>query len=173
MSTRFTLLSLAIGCASLFASCNHQNKHKCEGITPPPAVEKTFSQSYPNAAKTEFEKSGDYYVAEFKNDAISAKAWFSAEGTLLMEKAEMAFNKLPTAVITSFQEGEYGRKVEDTDVIILQNGKIVYKIEVEGNNKDIDLYYSADGVLIKALAEHESNDATLISSDLFKDPLVN
>lgn len=174
MSTRFTLLSLALGFAFLLTACDQQKKNKREGITPPPTVEKTFKLSYPNATKTEFEKKGEYYVAEFKNSGISAKAWFDREGVWVMDKAEIDFSKLPAAVTTAFQQGDYGKwKVEDSDVFTLRGGKAVYKIEVEGNKKEIDLYYSSEGALIQTLDDNKNNDLTLITPDIFKDPLVN
>lgn len=174
MSTRFTLLTLVIGFASLFASCSDRDKHKQEGITPPSAVEKTFNQSYPKATKTEFEKKGEYYVVEFKNGAVSTKAWFDKQGVWVMDKTETDFSKLPAAVTTAFKQGDYNPwKVEESDVIMLKGGKAIYKIEVKGDKKEVDLYYSSDGILIQALDDDKKNDLTLLSPDIFKDPLVN
>lgn len=69
-----------------------------------------------------------------------------------MDKADTPFNQLPEAVTDAFNNGLYaGWKVDDSYTINRDSMAVVYKINAEKGNSDMDLYYSQYGNLIKAV----------------------
>ena len=63
---------------------------------------------------------------------------------------------LPSVVEKSFSEGEYGTWIVDDIDFYERTDKDFYLIEVEkAGQRDMDLYYSPDGVLIKAVPDSD------------------
>lgn len=81
----------------------------------------------------------------------------------MMEMTDISFAQLPVAVSTAFKQGFYSNwTVDDTYAINRLDMGIVYKIEAEQSNSEIDLYYSQYGNLIKAVDDEINNDAPIV-----------
>ena len=80
-----------------------------------------------------------------------------------MDKADTPFNQLPEAVTAAFGNGLYaGWKVDDSYTINRDSMAVVYKIDAEKGNSDMDLYYSLYGNLIKAVNDDGNEDAPIL-----------
>lgn len=144
----FTFLLAAV---LLGAGCNKDDDEK--GIIPVDVVTEAFAEKYPDAQNVTFEIEGNYYEAEFQNDGRPTTAWFTFQGVWMMDKVKYPFNQLPGDVMNAFQQGSYGSWVPDDCYLIRRAGMgPVYKLEVENGNTETDLYYSASGDLIRAVA---------------------
>lgn len=118
-------------------------------------VENTFKLMYPDATSAEWEKKGPYWTVDFREDGKEKEAWFDEDGNWYQTETDLAFIELPEAVKTSFQSGDYGDwRVEDVDMFEYKDADTFYVLEVEKGNQDYDLYYSSDGTMIKAVADH-------------------
>lgn len=156
------LVSALAVCLMFTAACSSDD----DG--PPPGGDKvsplaqlTFEHLYPDARDVEWEVRGTYAVADFSYaDAdgsgwVSSSAWFDqTNGSWLMSEHDVRFDRLPEAVKTAFSGSEYATwRIDDVDLIRRDGVTLLYVIEVENAGQEMDLYYTEDGVLVKALAD--------------------
>ena len=162
MNTRLILFTCIAGLTLFFSGCS-KNDDDHQGIIPLPPVENAFQEKYPDAKNPVFEIEGNYYVVDFNNEGSETTAWFMDQGVWMMEKIDISFAQLPAAVSTAFKQGFYSNwTVDDTYAINRLNMGIVYKIEAEQSNSEVDLYYSQYGNLIKAVDDEINNDVPIV-----------
>ena len=162
MNTRLILFTCIAGLTLFFSGCS-KNDDDHQGIIPLPPVENAFQEKYPDAKNPVFEIEGNYYVVDFNNGGSETTAWFTDQGIWMMEKIDISFAQLPAAVSTAFKQSFYSNwTVDDTYAINRLNMGIVYKIEAEQSNSEVDLYYSQYGNLIKAVDDEINNDAPIV-----------
>lgn len=152
---KLRLLSLLAGLMCL-AACDNDD----DSVTPNAAVVKAFSEKYPEATRIEWENENSYAKVEFIHEQLSLTAWFSQSGQWHMTKTEYrSLDRLPEAVRKAFSESEYANWiVDDIDRLERLDGETLYIIEVKNAGQEYDLYYSADGILIKAVPDQDYND---------------
>lgn len=152
----YTALILLIGAIGL-QSCDDDN------TSVPAELRKAFSDKYPSASRVEWEAVGGYYVADFYNSGSEASAWFTPNGIWCMTETDLSYLALPEVVRLAFQQSDYATwAVDDIDKLERPNMETIYVIEVQrelqGMEEEMDLYYSEDGLLIKAVADGNYND---------------
>ena len=163
MNAKTTLFTLFAGLAILLASCDNNGDDHKDAIEPTEPVMQAFNKKYPNASNPIFTIEGNYYVAEFTYNGVSTEAWLTEQGKWMMDKADTPFNQLPEAVTAAFGNGLYaGWKVDDSYTINRDSMAVVYKIDAEKGNSDMDLYYSLYGNLIKAVNDAGNEDAPIV-----------
>lgn len=157
MNARLILFSLIAGIALIFTSCDTDNN---EGVIPLPSVTQAFQEKYPDARDVFFNVDGIYFVVDFKNNNVSTTAWFTDQGVWVMDKAYLPFQQLPTEVITAFKASNYSQwPVDDSYVINHIDSAVIYKIEVESGDNEVDLYYSVSGELLKVVEDDPNGDS--------------
>lgn len=159
----------------LFASCsNDENNPLPDGTSGevPALVLDEFNSLFPGATNVVWSTKGEYVVASFYWDGSRADnvvrnhtAWFAlANGVWGMTEKEIRFADLPEAVKNAFGASEYGQapwRADDEVDVLKRNGnsEILYVIDVEknegGKETDVDLYYTAEGVLVKEVIDAE------------------
>lgn len=162
MKLKMYFALLALGAVSL-ASCDNNDNDDIDASKVPADVRNTFGGSYSNTANLKWETENvsqrSYYKAEFNNrndNNYKTSAWYSPEGKWQMTETEMPYSAIPTAIRTAFENSPYAtwRKDNEVDKIERPDSEIVYIIEVESaTDEDVDLYYSTDGILIKAISD--------------------
>ena len=163
MNAKTTLFTLFAGLAILLAGCDNNDDDHKDAIEPTEPVMQAFNKKYPNASNPIFTIEGNYYVAEFTNNSVSTEAWLTEQGKWMMDKADTPFNQLPEAVTAALNNGLYaGWKVDDSYTINRDSMTVVYKIDAEKGNSDMDLYYSPYGNLIKAVNDEGNEDAPIV-----------
>lgn len=163
MNAKTTLFTLFAGLAFLLAGCDNNDDDHKDAIEPTEPVMQAFNKKYPNASNPIFTIEGNYYVAEFTNNGVSTEAWLTEQGKWMMDKADTPFNQLPEAVTAAFDNGLYaGWKMDDSYTINRDSMTVVYKIDAEKGNSDMDLYYSPYGNLIKAVNDEGNEDAPIV-----------
>jgi Protein of unknown function (DUF2874). len=156
MKQKFLFLALALLTMS-FVSCNDDDDANWDIVST--EVRTAFAEKYPSARNTEWENKGGYKVAEFVYNDMETSAWFDPNGIWYMTETDLPFNSLPQAVKDAFGASEYSTwKVDDVDMLERKDTEVVYVIEVELQNKEMDLYYSTEGILIKTVADSNNND---------------
>lgn len=157
MKTKILFLLLTVLPTAIFISCNDDDDANWDIVST--EVRNAFSEKYPSAQKTEWENKGTYKVADFVNNNMETSAWFDTNGIWYMTETDLPFNSLPQAVKDAFQASEYSTwKVDDVDMLERKDTEVVYIIEVESQNQEVDLYYSAEGILIKTVADNDNHD---------------
>lgn len=130
-------------------------------------AQQNLLNKYPAAQNISWQTKGDYVVATFtlSSEAPANKttttggtlaAWFDTTGAWRMTETDIPFGALPEAVRTAFHNSEYAQwPLDDVDELDRDGVEKIYVIEVKNalNGVEVDLYYSADGVLIKTLQE--------------------
>lgn len=112
-----------------------------------------LSAKYPNATRVEWGLKNNYRVANFNSDSVGVSAWFDNSGAWYMTETDIRFKDLPQAVKTSFTTGKYASwAVDDVDKVERNATETVYVIEAENQQTEVDLYYSAEGTLVKELS---------------------
>lgn len=153
---RKILFLLATLLSVFFLSCSDDDESNWDIVSA--EVRKTFEEKYPQASHVEWENKSDYKVAEFIYNSLETYAWFDSNGTWYMSETDIPFNSLPQAIKDAFNASEYSTwKVDDVDMLERKDTEVVYIIEVESQNKEIDLYYSAEGILIKAIEDNDNS----------------
>ena len=140
----FTMIAATV-CGLTFASCDDDDNISVSNL--PVAIQEEFSTKYPNAQIEEWEQKYGYSVVDFRWEGFEAEAWFGADGWVMTE-TDIPYQSLPEAVRTSFEASQYERI----------NTETIYVIEVESGEREIDLYYSSNGILIKDQTDQGSTD---------------
>ena len=155
MKTKLSVLAFAMCGMLAFTSCDDDDNN----YLPDQTITKAFDEKYPNAGKVEWETKGGYEVAEFHVSGNETEAWFDNKGNWVMTKTEINFGLLPEAVRTSLKDSEYKDwKTTDFDKLERYNAATVYVIEVEQGELEFDLYYTEDGVLLKAVPDDDNDN---------------
>lgn len=152
----YLFLMLALAGGVMLQSCNDDDD---DSISVSPEIRNAFSQKYPHANGAKWETKAGFYVADFRNNAYDASAWFTPAGVWKMTETDLPYNALPDAVKAAFESGEYASwRKDDVDMLEREGMETVYVIEVESANHEYDLYYSEDGTLVKAVEDIDNED---------------
>lgn len=152
-----------------FTSCNDNDNDDIKPSQVPAAVQEAFSRTFPgvNAASAEWEYKQQaqqrYLVASFWKDGVEHDAWFTSEGQWTLTEQDFAreTNRLPQVVQDAFRATTYAQSpwvVEDIDVIRRNGYEPFYVIEVEQGSREVDLYFDANGKLLKELQDTDQSD---------------
>lgn len=153
MKTNLFLSSMLAGAFCLFSACDDDDK---SGYLPDDGTIKALSDKYPDARNVSWETKGDYAVADFITGSQEAEAWFDAQGNWMMTETDIPYEALPAPVKTAFQQKYKGWKVDDVDKLERSDAGTVYVIEAEQGETDVDLYYTAEGQLIKEVMDDDN-----------------
>ena len=136
----FLLLALGVFAFAL-QSCDDDDN---DGISVPAELSNALAKEHPNAQRIEWETKGAYYVADFHEDNFEKEAWFTKDGVWQMTETDLRCADLPAPVRSSYESSTYYNvwKVEDVDKLERKEMAVVYIIEVEKGNQEMDLYYS-------------------------------
>ena len=168
MKLKMYFALLAMGMIGL-QSCSNDDDDDLPSSQVPEAIRNAFDSSFSNTANLSWEtktvSKGQYYKAELNNksdNGYKTEAWYTADGTWYMTETEMPYNAIPQAVKTSFESSEYASWKRDNEVDRIERNavkEIIYIIEVESpQDVDMDLHYSADGILVKAVNDDGDGD---------------
>lgn len=156
MKTRHIFLFILLVTSLSSMSCDKDDDNKYQ---PNAEVVNTFTSKYPDAQHVEWEMKNNYNVAEFRNNGIKTETWIDASGKWYMTESDISFEALPDAVKTSFNASEYAQwRREDVDKVERVDMETIYVIEVEQGNQEMDLYYTEDGNLFKAIPDNDSDN---------------
>lgn len=150
------MIGTALLCATfVFTSCDNDD----DRYLPESAVLQAFSAKYPNAKRTEWESKYGYKKAEFHIGSQELEAWFDAQGNWLLTETDISYNALPQAVKDAFKAGQYAAwKVDDVDMLERPDAPTVYVIEVEKGGQEVELHYTADGILVKEILDNDHDN---------------
>lgn len=131
-----------------------------DSVTPNPEAVKALETKYPQASRVEWETQNSYLVAEFIYNRQSVKAWFDRQGKWYLSETNLdSPDQLPEKVQQAIAESDYASwNVDNIDQLERSEAETVYVIEVKNNHQEFDLYYSSDGILIKAVPDDDCDD---------------
>ena len=166
MKRNTILMTLLVSTLAL-AGCNKDEDNGSREPAVSKQAQAALTEKYPNATNVRWTAKDKYVVASFSlpesraaEAGIDLAAWFDNGGAWYMTETDIPFTALPEAVQTAFEASEYASapwRTDDVDMLEREGVETIYVIEVEkrenGIETEIDLYYSADGVLVKMLTD--------------------
>ena len=147
---------LALSAIWSLQSCDNNDD---ESPNVPVELQNALSSKYPNVTNVKWESKAGYYVADFY-DQYEISAWFTQDGIWKMTETDIPLSALPQEIQASFENSEYYLtwKVDDVDKLERDGFEIIYVIEVEKQNQEVDLHYSANGTLIKSIVDTDNDE---------------
>ena len=163
MKLRLCFFMLALGiCGAVVQGCDDND----DNLDVLDKLQAAFSQKYPEASP-KWKTRGNYYIADFQNQNYAAEAWFTSDAVWLMTETDLPYAALPEAVKNAFQNSEYRSwRPDDVDMIERESMEPVYVLEVEQGSREMDLYYNAEGILIKAVEDSEDDSEDYLPIEL-------
>ncbi|WP_390612724.1 PepSY-like domain-containing protein [Alistipes onderdonkii] len=163
MKLRMFFLMLALGvCGAAMESCDDDD----DNLNVPEKLQSAFSQKYPEASP-KWKTRSNYYIADFHGRNYESEAWFTSGAVWLMTETDLPYAALPEAVKNAFQNSEYGAwRPDDVDMIEREGMEPVYVLEVEQGPREMDLYYNAEGILIRAVEDSEDDSENYLPVEL-------
>ncbi|WP_165806023.1 PepSY-like domain-containing protein [Marixanthomonas spongiae] len=103
----------------------------------PSIVVNALKLGFPNTNDREWEKTAEYYIVEFENDAdVDYKVKLDGRGNILMYKYELSKDQLPKTVQDSISIRYPNAEIDELEVLYLKRKKY-YQIEMEKSFKDL------------------------------------
>lgn len=122
----------------------------------PAKVVKAFTDSYPAAIATKWEKKKDLFKAGFKIDKTDHDIWYDADGKIAKHRTEIKKSELPSAVTKAIQSGYEGYSIGDCEKTD-EKGILTYKVKLKKAEDKKTLHFAADGSVLKK--EKENKDS--------------
>lgn len=160
MKPRKYFLVLALGAFALtMQSCDNDNN---DSIPVPQELTDALAKEHPNAQRIEWETKGTYYVADFREDNFEKESWFTTDGVWQMTETDIRYTDLPAAVRTAYESTTYFNvwRVDDVDKLERRGMDVVFIIEIEKGNQEMDLYYSENGILVKEVPDTDGGGSS-------------
>lgn len=140
-----------------FTACDDDDDDN-HGFLPDAVVVNTFEAQYPGAKHVKWEYENGYNVADFHNGGYATHAWYDMQGHWIFTETELPFQALPALVQTNFQTSQYATwKIDGIDKIERLETGVIYIIEAEMGEAEIDLHYAENGSLIKEVPNGQNN----------------
>lgn len=153
-----SLLILLAGISLAFVACNDDDDH----ISVPDEFQAALKQQYPDVKYVDWERKGQYRVADFQQNAVDYDVWFDKSAKIVMTELDYGKNIFlvpDNAVSAAFPESEYGTWQLDDIKHYKQLTNEFYVFEVEKPGQpDMDVYFTVSGELIKAVRSDETPD---------------
>lgn len=103
-----------------------------------------FTLLYPDAKSLLWERKGEKYVAEFRNEKMETTAILMADGTVVRTETEIKIIALPEAATAYLALNFESRKIEETRITEDATGIITFKAMVD----KVDYTFDSSGQLI-------------------------
>lgn len=131
MKTKIQVLAMMFIAAMAFGACDDDDKN--DNITVPDAVSKALKDKYPAAMDIEWERKGDYFVADCWMDGREMDVWYDVQATWKLTETDILWEGLPPTVQTAF---EVERGNEEYQLFYAGDGNLLQKRDVSGNKDD-------------------------------------
>lgn len=147
MKVKIQMLAMMFIAVLAFSACSDDDDN--DGIKVPEALSQALKAQYPSATHIEWEQKGNFYVADCRVDGKEKDVWYNAKAEWQLTETDLQWNDVPGTVQTSFENSEYADwQRDDVDLLEYPVEPMVYVIEVEKGNKELQLFYSQEGNLI-------------------------
>ena len=115
----------------------------------PASVISTFNNQYPDATEVEWEQDNDGFEVEFEVNEIEREITYDRMGNIVESSIEVSENELPANTIAYLNQNYPGYRVDDADEETNGDGIAVFEVEIEHENKEIELLFDIEGNFIE------------------------
>lgn len=110
----------------------------------PSVVLNTFQSKFPNATDVDWELEEGVYKVEFKIGKRGHDLWIDKSGKIKKQKEDFPKSQLPAAISEKLKSDFSAYKIDDVDKIE-QDGKVLYKVELDSPTGERDVWFNPDG----------------------------
>lgn len=136
---------LLIALCLLFSSLTYAQDIPVGSV--PAAVMTSFTKTFPNAVKVEWEMKGELYNAEFDVDRRDHEVWLNNKGAIVKHKQEIKSRELPAAVSASLKKNYKGFWIDDVDKYEVAK-QFYYKIELKTLTQEKNIVVDGKGAIV-------------------------
>lgn len=148
------LFLLALGTAAMGLQGCGDDDDDDGGYGGTPELQDALNARYPGAQRVEWDTEGGYWVADFYYNGHETEAWFTRDAAWVRTETTLRYEELPAAVRAGFEASAYAGWRRDNIEKVEQDGmEDYYVVEVEQGGQDVDLHYSADGLLVREITD--------------------
>ncbi len=149
MKKYFLVFSVLVLISAVLPGCRHNRTNV------PAPTEMLFKEMFPVVRHTQWTTEGNYYVASFEDSTRMRRAWFDNQGTWFLTETRMALEALPTSVQERYKTGPYvSQRFVDAFRLDRAGLEPVYVIQVWNGQTESDLFYTPDGLFIRAMEDY-------------------
>jgi hypothetical protein len=130
----------------------YQTSHSHD-VVPPDNLQQKFQLDFPKAHDVEWEMAHDIYEVEFEISFRDFKAFYDANGNLLMTREEIRHSELP-AIVKNAAESKYPKYAFDDIYKIRRGTEVFYNIEMEHGKMEVKLSIKSDGTVVKERVDY-------------------
>lgn len=91
MKTKIQVLAMMFIAAMAFGACDDDDKN--DNITAPDAVSKALKDKYPAAMDIEWERKGNYFVADCWMDGREMDVWYDVQATWKLTETDILWER--------------------------------------------------------------------------------
>jgi hypothetical protein len=118
-------------------------------VFPNETLSQQLKKDFPTARDIEWETAAGIYEAEFEIKQNDYKAFYDADGNLLMYAFEIRLSEVP-AIIRNAAKSKYPKFKLDRDAKkIVMGTKVLYRVTAESGETEIEATFNADGSFAK------------------------
>ena len=143
---------------AVLSSCNNSETANKTEMVPQERTEKSFEISNPNAKDVSWEKDGEFVEVEFTENGIEKSILYNSEGNVVESETEIDVDQLPEAILLFIADNYPEAEIEEAETLENTEGSF-FEVEIENQNEgETELLFSADGVFVKEVLEHDDDD---------------
>ncbi|MCF8309376.1 MAG: PepSY-like domain-containing protein [Bacteroidales bacterium] len=123
----------------------------------PDPVKKAFKTEKPKMNDVEWEKEGNYFAVEFKEEGVEKEMVYDAKGNVVSTETGIDTGSLMPSIKKYLEENYRDYEIEEAEKIE-KKGKTSFEVEVEANDEEIELLFDSNGQFIKEESEKEEDE---------------
>ncbi|UMB61312.1 PepSY-like domain-containing protein [Lutibacter sp. A80] len=114
----------------------------------PSLVINNFKKKFPKAKDIEWEYKKNNYNVEFEIGLFTDfEAWYDNSGKLIKYSEEISKRNLPKIIQENIKKNYQNYHIDNIEKVV-ENNSIIYYVEIEKGNNEINLKYLENGKLI-------------------------
>lgn len=122
-------------------------------VRPTQVLEQKFMQDFPGAHDIEWETAANIYEVEFEIRRDDYKAYYDAQGNLIMYVHDAYQSDLPAVVVNKIQAEYPNYRFSDVE-IIAKGTEVLYKVEVERGDMEVKYIIKNDGTVLNKMLDY-------------------
>ena len=156
MIARTNFLMLVAG-LFLLSACSLNSSEISIGDLPQ-EVAADFELRHPNSKKLKWEKEGDFWEAEFKENGVEVSTIYDADFNWVRTEREISVSDLPNVILTYVNENYAGSKIEEAESFESSEEGNGYIVEIGINKQELELFFTGEGEFLRQALEEEDGD---------------
>lgn len=131
--------------ATLLFACSACEAQDLRPEEVPAAVQAALTKAHPQAKHVRWERENSLYEAEFRIGYAAHTVLLDNQGKILEMEEAILVNQLPAPAIAYLDQHHHAAPLKRVEKVTDTYGKVTYEVDI----KDLDLYFDAEGKLLR------------------------